>query len=58
MGTSYSSFELKKYLHEKTVAVNAALNKYLQAQYPPLIYQAMRYSIFAGGKRLRQVLVL
>ncbi len=50
--------DLKKYLHKKAVAVNTALNKYLQEQYPPLIYQAMRYSIFAGGKRLRPFLVL
>jgi geranylgeranyl diphosphate synthase type II len=58
MGTSYSDFNLKKYLHEKASAVNAELNKYLKEQYPPLIYQAMRYSIFAGGKRLRPFLVL
>ena len=38
--------------------VNAALDKYLEPKYPPLIYQAMRYSIFAGGKRLRPILVL
>ncbi len=49
---------LKKYLHEKALIVNAELNKYLKEQYPPLMYQAMRYSIFAGGKRLRPFLVL
>jgi geranylgeranyl diphosphate synthase, type II len=58
MGTSCFDFNLKKYLHEKALAVNAALNKYLKEQYPPLMYQAMRYSIFAGGKRLRPLLVL
>jgi geranylgeranyl diphosphate synthase, type II len=58
MGTSYSKFDFKKYLHEKANTVNAALNSYLQEQYPPLMYQAMRYSIFAGGKRLRPFLVL
>ncbi len=49
---------LKKYLHEKALIINEALNKYLTEQYPPLIYQAMRYSIFAGGKRLRPFLAL
>ncbi|MBI5554823.1 MAG: polyprenyl synthetase family protein [Elusimicrobia bacterium] len=58
MGTSCSDFDLKKYLPEKTIVINIALNKYLQEQYPPLLYKAMRYSIFAGGKRLRPFLVL
>lgn len=66
MGTSYSKhspelgqrIDLKKYLREKTIVINKALNMYLQEQYPPLLYQAMRYSIFAGGKRLRPFLAL
>lgn len=58
MGTNCSNFDLKKYLHEKALTINAELNKYLKEQYPPLMYQAMRYSIFAGGKRLRPFLVL
>lgn len=58
MGTSCSDFNLKKYLHQKALIINAELNKYLKEQYPPLMYQAMRYSIFAGGKRLRPFLVL
>ncbi|MDD5492536.1 MAG: polyprenyl synthetase family protein [bacterium] len=58
MGTSYSDLNLKKYLHQKALTINAELNKYLKEQYPPLMYQAMRYSIFAGGKRLRPFLVL
>ena len=40
--------------------VEAALNRYLdktQAE-PEVIHEAMRYSVFAGGKRLRPVLVL
>ncbi|MDD5132291.1 MAG: polyprenyl synthetase family protein [bacterium] len=66
MGTSYSNsspelsrrINLKKYLQQKALTINAELNKYLKEQYPPLMYQAMRYSIFAGGKRLRPFLVL
>lgn len=58
MTVNYSDFELKKYLREKAALVNSELNKCLTVKYPPLIYQAMRYSIFAGGKRLRPILVL
>jgi geranylgeranyl diphosphate synthase, type II len=57
MTKNYSNFDLKEYLRDQAAAVNAALDKYLEPQYPPLIYQAMRYSIFAGGKRLRPILV-
>jgi len=40
--------------------VEAALERWLppQTDSPPLIHEAMRYSVFAGGKRLRPVLVL
>lgn len=40
--------------------VDEALDRYLPPQdlYPPVIHAAMRYSVFAGGKRLRPVLVL
>lgn len=58
MTANYSDFDLKKYLREKAELVNSALNKFLAVEYPPLIYDAMRYSIFAGGKRLRPILVM
>ncbi|SHK06658.1 polyprenyl synthetase family protein [Desulforamulus aeronauticus] len=40
--------------------VDDALDRYLPKadEYPTTIHEAMRYSIFAGGKRLRPVLVL
>ncbi|MGB9802656.1 polyprenyl synthetase family protein [Desulfofundulus sp.] len=40
--------------------VDRALDELLPSEdtYPPLIHQAMRYSLFAGGKRLRPVLAL
>jgi geranylgeranyl diphosphate synthase type II len=39
--------------------VNAALEKYLpENKKPETVTKAMRYSIFAGGKRLRPILVL
>jgi len=45
--------------HKKEL-VEAALERYLPPEdtYPPLIHRAMRYSVLAGGKRLRPVLVL
>lgn len=42
------------------LSVDQALESYLPAPeaYPPLVHQAMRYSVVGGGKRLRPVLVL
>ncbi|MGB9885884.1 MAG: polyprenyl synthetase family protein [Moorellales bacterium] len=52
--------DLAAYLEEKRRLVDAALDRYLppETAYPPRIHQAMRYSLFAGGKRLRPILVL
>ena len=51
---------LRKYLAEKGKLIDKALDKYLPpaGQYPEVIHQAMRYTIFSGGKRLRPILVL
>ncbi len=51
---------LKIYLKEKQILIDKALDFHLppQDKYPPLIHKAMRYSIFAGGKRLRPVLCM
>jgi geranylgeranyl diphosphate synthase type II len=38
--------------------VNAALEQILSDNYPPRLWDAMRYSVFAGGKRLRPRLTL
>lgn len=52
--------DLKAYLKEKIALVDAALEKYLpkEEERPQSIHKAMRYSIFAGGKRVRPVLML
>lgn len=52
--------ELKEYLAEKRALVENALEEYLPTAetYPSLIHKAMRYSVFAGGKRLRPILLL
>ncbi|HBT47188.1 MAG TPA: polyprenyl synthetase [Peptococcaceae bacterium] len=51
---------LEGYLTERRRLVEEALESYLPGPeaYPPLIHQAMRYSLLAGGKRLRPILVL
>ena len=54
------NFNLDKYLKEKRELVDRGLDTLLAGEdtYPRTIHRAMRYSLFAGGKRLRPVLVL
>ncbi|MGL5018133.1 MAG: polyprenyl synthetase family protein [Luteolibacter sp.] len=51
---------LKTYLATRTAEVDAALDAFLPKakERPATIHTAMRYSVFAGGKRLRPVLCL
>ena len=53
-------FDLKAYLKLKQQAINAALENLWHDQgfAPPLLVRAMRYSLEAGGKRLRPILCL
>lgn len=51
-------FALTAYLKEKKQLVEAALDKSLPIGNPAKIYEAMRYSLLAGGKRLRPILCL
>jgi geranylgeranyl diphosphate synthase, type II len=52
--------DLSSYLNSRTKRVDQALRGYLPGPKtrPATIHEAMRYSIFAGGKRLRPVLCL
>jgi geranylgeranyl diphosphate synthase type II len=52
------SFE--SYLKERAEVVDQALERLLppESRAPETIHKAMRYSVFAGGKRLRPVLVI
>lgn len=52
--------DLKTYLATRTAEVDAALDAFLPKakERPATIHAAMRYSVFAGGKRLRPVLCL
>jgi geranylgeranyl diphosphate synthase type II len=53
-------FEISDYLKRSTEEVNAALDHFLPKAKtkPSTIHTAMRYSLFAGGKRLRPALCL
>ncbi len=56
--------DIKKYLKEKRELVDSALEKYFPTRpefsrdevFPTSLYEAIRYSLFAGGKRIRPIL--
>jgi geranylgeranyl diphosphate synthase, type II len=50
----------ERYLKDRAQSVDLALDRFLPAETvaPETIHKAMRYSVFAGGKRLRPVLVI
>lgn len=52
--------DILRYLQEQKALVDEALARYLPGEehYPPAIFQAMRYSVFAGGKRVRPILAI
>ena len=54
------NFDLVSYLQESIEAVNRALDRFLPKAKtkPSTIHTAMRYSLFAGGKRLRPALCI
>jgi geranylgeranyl diphosphate synthase type II len=53
-----SSFNLASYLAQRQALVETALDRALPVTYPEKIYESMRYSLMAGGKRLRPILCL
>ena len=55
-----SAFDLDAYLQERRRLVDAALDGFLPSEdtRPPSVHRAMRYSVLAGGKRLRPILVI
>jgi geranylgeranyl diphosphate synthase, type II len=52
------AFDLEIYLEQKRILVEDALERSLPITKPEKIYEAMRYSLLAGGKRLRPILCL
>ena len=55
-----SAFDLEAYLNERRQMVDLALDRFLPDEDtpPPAVHRAMRYSVLAGGKRLRPILVI
>src|SRR5262245_30924442 len=53
-------FQLQAFLDMRSATVNRALDRFLPKANvsPATIHKAMRYSLFAGGKRMRPALVL
>ncbi|NJO19953.1 MAG: polyprenyl synthetase family protein, partial [Spirulinaceae cyanobacterium RM2_2_10] len=52
------SFDLTAYLRQQKEAIEAALDCSLPLAAPTRIYESMRYSLLAGGKRLRPILCI
>jgi geranylgeranyl diphosphate synthase type II len=51
-------FDFNVYVQEQAVLVERALSDSVPQQYPETIHEAMRYSLLAGGKRIRPMLCL
>ncbi|NEP59766.1 MAG: polyprenyl synthetase family protein [Symploca sp. SIO2G7] len=51
-------FDLSTYLTQRQAQVEAAMDASVSITYPDKIYEAMRYSLLAKGKRLRPILCL
>ncbi len=54
------AFDLKGYIEERRAIVDAALESLLPAREGPSarVFEAMRYSVMAGGKRIRPILLM
>ncbi|MCX7865874.1 MAG: polyprenyl synthetase family protein [Limisphaera sp.] len=57
---THGDFDLQRYLTERSRWVDRGLHRFLppQSTRPSTIHRAMRYSVFAGGKRIRPILCL
>src|SRR5208282_6104309 len=57
---SFDPMNLPSFFEEDRLAVDAQLDRLMPGESvpPPSIHQAMRYSVFAGGKRIRPMLCL
>lgn len=56
--TQSKTFDLKAYLSRNKEIVETALDTFLPVEAPTKGYEAMRYSLLAGGKRLRPILCI
>ncbi|KAA8528621.1 hypothetical protein F0562_035976 [Nyssa sinensis] len=53
-----TQFNFKAYMVQKANSVNKALDEAVSVRDPPQIHEAMRYSLLAGGKRVRPILCI
>lgn len=53
-----TQFDLFSYLREQQILINRELERVVQLAYPERLYHSMRYSLLAGGKRLRPALCI
>ncbi len=58
VGVDISSFDFSSYLNKHRKSVEEALDASLGPERPEQLREAMRYSLLAGGKRLRPILCL
>ena len=58
MGVDISSFNFSAYLTKHRTSVEKALDESLGPERPEQLREAMRYSLLAGGKRLRPILCI
>ncbi|HZL13247.1 MAG TPA: farnesyl diphosphate synthase [Verrucomicrobiae bacterium] len=60
MSAKNHPFDLQNFLATRTETVNRALDQFLPSEKtkPATIHKAMRYSLFAGGKRMRPAVLL
>ncbi|XP_064967798.1 geranylgeranyl pyrophosphate synthase 7, chloroplastic-like [Musa acuminata AAA Group] len=58
MGEGIETFNLKEYMADKARLVNEALDMAVPLRYPHKIHESMRYTLLAGGKRVRPILAL
>ncbi len=59
-GLKITRMDIGSYLREKKERVDSALERYCcrEAQFPVSLHQAIRHSLFAGGKRIRPILCM
>ncbi|GFR52285.1 hypothetical protein Agub_g14819, partial [Astrephomene gubernaculifera] len=53
-----ASFDFNQYMVDRAKLVNKALDEAVPQKYPDTLYESMRYSLLAGGKRVRPALCL
>lgn len=52
------TFDFQKFAAEHKEIIESQLRSYLTEEIPPQLWEAMRYSVLSGGKRLRALLCL